>query len=245
MRSSLRYDGVGDEVVEREQELTAVLADGTRYRIYRSIMERPGVQVTVAEVAELFGLHPNVARMHLGKLAQVDLLSTSLRKSDGGGRPARLYQLSDHVSSICLPPRRYELLAALAVAALSETADVKAVNRVCKDFGRDAGRQMLEARGGNAKFDRDAAVALLTEVINDSGMIAVTEWDGSALAVDIRNCVFKEISTSRPDLVCGMHHAFMEGVVEALSNDHARPRIDSQCSISHGDGACHMSVTFA
>ena len=234
----------GDEVVEKEQELTAVLADGTRYRIYRSIMERPGVQVTVAEVADLFGLHPNVARMHLGKLAQVDLLSTSLRKSDGGGRPARLYELSGHVSTICLPPRRYELLASLAVAALSETADVEAVSRVCKDFGRRAGLQMFEARGGNGKFDRDAAVALLTEVINDSGMIALTEWDGSTLTVDIRNCVFREISSSRPDLVCGMHHAFMEGVVEAIGSDHARPHIDSECSISHGDGACHMSVTF-
>lgn len=230
--------------MEKEQQLTAVLADGTRYRIYRSIMERPGVQVTVAEIAELFGLHPNVARMHLGKLAQVDLLTTSLRKGEGGGRPARLYQLSDRVSTICLPPRRYELLASLAVAALSEAADVEAVSRVCKDFGRRAGLQMVESRGGSDRFDRDAVVALLTEVINDSGMIAVTEWVGKALVVDIRNCVFKEISTSRPDLVCGMHHAFMEGVVEALSSDHARPQIDAACSISHGDAACHMSITF-
>jgi predicted ArsR family transcriptional regulator len=236
--------GVGDVVVDKEQQLTAVLADGTRYRIYRSIMERPGAQVTVAEIADLFGLHPNVARMHLGKLAQVDLLTTSLRKGDGGGRPARLYQLSDRVSTICLPPRRYELLASLAVAALSEVGDTERANRVCKEFGRGIGQQMVESRGGSGEFDRDATVALLTEVINDSGMIAVTEWDGGALVIDIRNCVFKEISTSRPDLVCGMHHAFFEGVVEAVSSDHARPLIDSQCSISHGDGACHISVTF-
>ena len=104
---------------------------------------------------------------------------------------------------------------------------------------------MLETRGGDGTYDRDVAVRLLTEVIEDSGMIAVTEWNGGALVVDIRNCVFREVSTSRPDLVCGMHHAFMEGVVEALTNDHARPKIDAQCSLSHGDDACHMSITFS
>ena len=60
--------------MDQEQRLTAVLADGTRYRIYRSIVERPGAEVTVADVAEQFGLHPNVARMHLGKLEQAGLL---------------------------------------------------------------------------------------------------------------------------------------------------------------------------
>ena len=54
--------------MDEQHRLTAVLADGTRYRIYRSIVEQPHDEVTVAAVATTFGLHPNVARMHLTKL---------------------------------------------------------------------------------------------------------------------------------------------------------------------------------
>ena len=107
-----------------QHRLTAVLADGTRYGIYRSIVERPHDEVTVAAVATRFGLHPNVARMHLTKLAQAGLLATSLRKDGSGGRPARLYRLSDKVSSLTMPPRRYDLLADLALKALAETGDL-------------------------------------------------------------------------------------------------------------------------
>ena len=63
--------------MDRDHELSAVLADDTRYRIYRSIAERPGEDVTVADIAEQFGLHPNVARMHLAKLEQAGFLATA------------------------------------------------------------------------------------------------------------------------------------------------------------------------
>ena len=75
--------------------------------------------VTVAEVAERFGLHPNVARMHLTKLEQAGLLlDRDCARAKGGGRPARLYSLSDQVSSFDMPPRRYDLLSSLALKAL-------------------------------------------------------------------------------------------------------------------------------
>jgi hypothetical protein len=50
--------------MDRDHELSAVLADDTRYHIYRAVAERPGEDVTVADIAGRFGLHPNVARMH-------------------------------------------------------------------------------------------------------------------------------------------------------------------------------------
>ena len=96
--------------MDRDHELSAVLADDTRYRIYRAIAERPGEDVTVADIAERFDLHPNVARMHLSKLEQAGFLATDLRRTSGGGRPAKLYRLSDLVVTFGFPPRRYELL---------------------------------------------------------------------------------------------------------------------------------------
>ena len=37
--------------MDRDHELSAVLADDTRYHIYRWIAEQPGTDVTVADVA--------------------------------------------------------------------------------------------------------------------------------------------------------------------------------------------------
>jgi predicted ArsR family transcriptional regulator len=231
--------------VEREQQLTAVLADATRYRIYRSIVERPRDEVTVADVAELFGLHPNVARMHLGKLEGAGLLQTSLRKGAGGGRPAKLYRLSDTVSTIALPPRRYDLLAGLALEALAQTTEVDATVRICKEIGRRRGTQILVAGGELAAGRRDTIAETIIGLADETGMVPVVDWDGDGLTIEIRNCIFKELSTPQPDLVCAMHHAYLEGVIEALSGDHATPLIDSTCAISHGDEACRIQITFS
>ncbi len=48
-------------------------------------------------------------------------------------------------------------------------------------------------------------------------MLPEVEWEQSTLAVDVRNCVFKELSSAQPDLVCVMHRAFLEGFIERLA----------------------------
>ena len=50
------------------------------------------------------------------------------------------------------------------------------------------------------------------------GMLPEVSWHGSTLAVDVRNCVFKELSAGQPELVCVMHHAFLEGFIEQFAD---------------------------
>lgn len=77
-------DAATDDLVER------ALSVPTRAGIYRRLRTE-GVPASAREVADMFGLHPNVARNHLDQLAEVGLLVTSRRKHPGGGRPARVY----------------------------------------------------------------------------------------------------------------------------------------------------------
>ena len=77
-------DVPSDDAVER------ALSVPTRAGIYRRLRTE-GVPASAREVAEMFGLHPNVARSHLDQLAEAGLLVTSRRKHPGGGRPARVY----------------------------------------------------------------------------------------------------------------------------------------------------------
>jgi predicted ArsR family transcriptional regulator len=229
--------------LEREHQLSVVLADETRYRIYRSIAEQPHDVVTVAEVAQRFGLHPNVARMHLGKLEQAGLLATGLRKTKGGGRPARLYTLSGQVSSFDVPPRRYDLLSSLALTALAQRGSDDDVTGICRDAGRAEGHRYLAEQGKPRNSGKKSSADLVRRVAEQQGLLPEVHWDGGELNVRVRNCVFQEIAALRPDLVCSMHRAFFEGVVDAVVGQVRDVHVIDDASISRGASACHLSFT--
>jgi len=231
--------------MDHDHELSAVLADDTRYRIYRVIAERPAQDVTVAEIAESFGLHPNVARMHLSKLEQAGFLATDFRRTSGGGRPAKLYRLSDLVVTFGFPPRRYELLSRLALEALSAGGSRDDALRVCHEAGLAEGRRSL---AGEARAPRDAAAVaeLVRRVADEQGLLPTVTWRDEALEVVVNNCTFRELSGADPDLVCAMHRAFLEGVLEVVTAGLGRLRIDpGDCRISCGGQRCEMTCTFS
>lgn len=226
--------------MEREHRLSVVLADDTRYRIYRSIAEQPHAVVTVAEVAERFGLHPNVARMHLGKLEQAGLLSTGLRKTKGGGRPARLYSKSGQVSSFDVPPRRYDLLSSLALTALAQHGSDTDLLHICREAGRAEGRRYLAEQGKPKSTSKKTSAELVRRVAEQQGLLPQVGWEGDELDVQVRNCVFQEIAATRPDLVCPMHRAFFEGLVAAVVGEVCDVRVADDSSISRGAMACRL-----
>lgn len=231
--------------MDRDHEMSAVLADDTRYHIYRWVVEQPATDVTVADVASEFGLHPNVARMHLAKLEQAGFLATSFRRAAGGGRPAKLYRLSDLVVAFGFPPRRYELLSRLALDALAAGGTRLDALRVCREAGAAEGRRAL-ASDGDPPRDRAVAAALVTAITEEQGLLPEVAWQGGALSVVVNNCSFRELSGTDPDLVCAMHRAFLEGILQVVTAGLGRLTVDSDdCRISCGDARCELLCSFA
>ena len=74
--------------MEDTLKITNTLADETRYSIYQYVVKEKK-QVNVQEIAEQFGIHPNVARLHLTKLNDSKLVSSELENNKKGGRPAK------------------------------------------------------------------------------------------------------------------------------------------------------------
>jgi predicted ArsR family transcriptional regulator len=103
--------------MEQTLKITNVLSDPTRYYIYQFITKRHQ-EVTVQEVAENFNIHPNVARLHLSKLEDVNMLASETKKTGKGGRPSRLYRLSDDVIQLHFPFRDYMLLSKVAIQTM-------------------------------------------------------------------------------------------------------------------------------
>src|SRR2546422_6609076 len=79
--------------------------------------------VTADEVAAAHGIHRNVARGRLERLAEAGLLIPSFerrtgRTGPGAGRPAKTYRVAPELSAIEFPERRYEQLVGLVVDAM-------------------------------------------------------------------------------------------------------------------------------
>jgi predicted ArsR family transcriptional regulator len=226
-------------------DITSALSDPTRYGIYRSIIEAAGDPLTVAEVAESFSLHPNVARMHLQKLVDVGLVQMDTRKSQGGGRPARIYRLSDRVADLQFPPRDYRMLATLALKALETLAGEhpEVLERIGYDMGREEGRKALR-RGSMDPRDRDLATVLdsLRDTCSRLGLYPRLEVEDGWVKIEVRNCVFRELSTEYPDMVCLLHTATLRGILEAFLEE---LEIEAAPAICTGEKACVFSIRLA
>jgi predicted ArsR family transcriptional regulator/TusA-related sulfurtransferase len=144
-----------DEVVSR------ALAVPTRAGIYRRL-RTDGEPVSAREVADMFGLHPNVARNHLDQLAEAGLVVTSRRKHPGGGRPARVYVAREQAVTsreIAVPPGS-QLGVHVVVQLIAGLSEHEAKLEV---LAEEHGRRLVGAVAGRAD-GRDFAAAAVVAV---------------------------------------------------------------------------------
>src|ERR1700712_1230711 len=80
--------------------------------------------ITADDLAAAQGVHRNVARSRLERLAEAHLLAPAYerrtgRTGPGAGRPAKTYAVVPELNAIQFPERRYESLLGLLVDAVS------------------------------------------------------------------------------------------------------------------------------
>jgi predicted ArsR family transcriptional regulator/TusA-related sulfurtransferase len=140
--------------------IEAVLEVPTRAGIYRRL-RLEGQPLSARDAAEMFGLHPNVARTHLDALAEVGLVIIGTRKHPGGGRPARVYVAREQVAGAepQVPPGAQLAVHAVVqlIAGLEEHRAKLAI------LAEEQGRRLVSAAAGRAAV-RDLAAAAVVAV---------------------------------------------------------------------------------
>ncbi|HYK72384.1 MAG TPA: helix-turn-helix domain-containing protein [Pseudoneobacillus sp.] len=206
--------------MEQTLKITNVLSDPTRYYIYQYITKRHQ-EVTVQEVADNFNIHPNVARLHLTKLEDVNMLSSETKKTGKGGRPSRLYRLSDDVIQLHFPYRDYMLLSKVAIETMISLGEEgkKALHLTGKRFGLEIIDQELSRKGHNgSELNFDQKLNILKSAATLAGFYPEFEVNGDQTKIyfKIFNCPFKEVAFDHSESVCTMHHEFLKGMFEPL-----------------------------
>jgi len=139
-----------DEFAAAVSAVTSAFGDPSRRRIYLFVRDAEAA-VTTAEVAERFGIHPNVARHHLDRLAAAGYLEVGVERSGAAtaGRPSKRYRPSTKDTGLTFPARRDDLLVMLLARTLALVPRGEA-EAMAEELGRDYGRQIAQGMVGTA-----------------------------------------------------------------------------------------------
>jgi predicted ArsR family transcriptional regulator len=215
-------------------KLADVFGDPTRRGIYRHL--RAATEpLSASEVAEVFGVHRTVARAHLEKLAELSLVESGTRRRAGGGRPAKTYVLAAERLEVMLPPRRYERLSRLLLKLIDSSVEPAVAAHAAFALGREFGAATAAEIAGDdvqppARLAPRAVVAWM-----DGAGYSVSLDDGAkgVLAVELHNCVYRELAEEYPDIVCPFDRGTVCGMLGVEPSAHTQT-----LSMSAGDPYC-------
>lgn len=195
------FQGMARTEVARTLARIAALEDPVRRALYFLVVERGG-ETSRDQAARAIGVSRALAAFHLDKLVQHGLLEVTYRRlggrrGPGAGRPAKLYRRAGEQLTVSLPPREYELAAALFAETFTGGKAKTLLERVARRVGR-----RLAGRGH--KPGRRAFV----NVLERHGYEPSTRSDGTIV---LRNCPFDALARTHKDLVCGMNRALVHG----------------------------------
>jgi predicted ArsR family transcriptional regulator len=204
----------------RISDLTSALGDPTRRAIYIAVRES-AEPLTTSHVAELFGIHPNVARHHLDRLADDGYVRVSHRRpagktGPGAGRPAKCYEASNKEVSVHFAPRRFEMLVEMLIRVLDEVAPEN-IGQVAESVGRAYGAELAAEIGVPDQPGYDGAVQAVARAMTGLGFTSDPDLAGQRLLTT--NCPFAEAATSHPEVICSLDRGIVTGLFGALSYD--------------------------
>jgi len=207
------------EVFNRQvQDLASSLGDATRRGIYISIREAPEAMAT-AEVAELFDIHPNVARHHLHRLVEDGYLSVTERRRSGkqgpgAGRPAKHYVATKKEVQLQFPGRRYDLLAELLVRVIQQIAPDGA-SAAAEAVGREYGRELAAEIGLPEDSGFEAAATAVARAMIGMGFDTEANTDDRMLVTSF--CPFGDTAVNHPEIVCKLDQGIVKGLLAATN----------------------------
>ena len=233
--------------------ITDAFGDPTRRSIYLYAKEHSGADdtgVTASMVAAEVGVHANVARHHLDKLAAGGYLEVVSGKvaGAGAGRPSKRYVVvgdSLTMSNVDFPVRSDDLLLRLLGRALDRLPNDEA-EIIAEEVGQEYGRAMAEGMTGDAlasgRRSLRSAMQAVADALTAHGFAAHAEGRNDQLRIINNHCPFGDVATDHP-VICAVDRGMVKGMLAALV-DESSPIADvvTESSFARGDTFCSTSV---
>ncbi len=236
-------DGLDEESFDFSAAVAAVTSafgDPTRRAIYLAARESDGM--TASEVAGRFGLHPNVARHHLERLAAGGYLHVSVNRApSGAGRPSKRYRSTAKDTLEGFPARQDGLLVLLLNEAIARLGPAEA-EEMAESVGEQYGRALAaRIEPGEGQRSLRSAIQAVAEAFTAHGFAAHAETDGDNAAVISTSCPFGAAAAEHP-VLCAVDRGMVRGMLGRLCAERSIPVTMTLSSRARGDDECAALV---
>ncbi len=171
---------------------------------------------SIRDVAAASGVHHNVARRRLERLASAGLLTASFerpagRTGPGAGRPAKMYAPAPETTAIEFPERRYPELVGLLVDAVPR--------RRLAEVGVRFGTALAAAAGIEPADDPRCGLEGLCDAIGTLGFQArLAGIEGGSAEIVTPTCPLRPLVVANP-AVAELDHAVWRGLIASAIED--------------------------
>lgn len=217
-------------------KITSTLSDETRFSIFEKILQSQQ-RYTVQQIADLFEIHPNVARLHLTKLTEIGVIVSELMKTGKGGRPGRVYKAASETITISFPRKEHQQLLEWTLK-LIETLGSEALQKG-KEISYDDGyHSMISFMKKRNTSTLEQKLSILNETASLIGYTPKFNQTDDQLTVQftIFNCPYSSSLKEHQNIVCEFHEAYLKGQMDALfgENDLVQyERMSDTCQLCH------------
>ena len=232
--------------------ITDAFGDPTRRSIYLYVKEQatgePDSGVTASMVASEIGVHANVARHHLDKLAAggyLEVVATRVAGA-GAGRPSKRYVAVGDADGAVFPIRSDDLVLSLLGRALDRLPHDEA-EAIAEEVGVEYGRAMADGLTGEAltsgRRSLRSAMQSVAAALTAHGFAAHTEGRTGELRIVNDHCPFGDVATDHP-VICAVDRGLVKGMLAALVDEPGDPGVDviTASSVARGDTVCATAV---
>jgi predicted ArsR family transcriptional regulator len=225
--------------------ITNAFGDPTRRGIYLLARDTEG-GVTASQVADKFGVHPNVARHHLDKLAAGGYLEVAVERAEGAGagRPSKRYRVpaDARTESVAdLPVHSDDLVLSLLGRALALLPRAEA-EAMAEEVGQEYGAAMAQGLTGAdlAAGQRSlrSAMQAVADALSAHGFAAHADQRNNQMRIINNHCPFGDIAIEHP-VICAVDRGMVKGMLTALYGD---ADVSTLQSLPQGDTFCATSV---
>lgn len=223
-------------------KITGTLADETRYQIYEFMLKQKK-SFTVQDIAEAFSIHPNVARLHLTKLTEINVISADFLKSGKGGRPGRIYKATEDGVELSFPKRDHRQLLKWTIQLIEQLGEpaLEQAKKISYDDGFNEIQTILKEHRDPRHLQFDEKLSIIEKSATLIGYIpTVTETSsGKKIIFSIYNCPFNDLLLKHNKTICGIHESYLKGQIDALFPQNNMFQLES---IIHDCDLCQYEI---
>ncbi|OBA79475.1 transcriptional regulator [Mycobacterium sp. 1164966.3] len=205
---------------------------GRRRAVLRTLRAAT-VPMTIIEIAEVLGVHPNTVRFHLDSLVgdgQVEQVEPGRK---GPGRPPLMFQAVRQMDRG--GTRHYKLLAEILSMGLGADEDPSAKALAA---GRAWGQKVETGEDAvEPVASADESIDRLVDVLDELGFAPELRTSEGEQQVGLRHCPFLELAETGSKVVCPVHLGLMQGALETWSApvtvDRLEPFVEPDLCLAH------------